>query len=62
MKGHYTSSEAAEGFGISMQTIYSWMRSGKLRAVKIGKSWYIPKKAVSDLLENGDSPARRNDE
>lgn len=44
MKGHYTSSEAAEVFGISMQTIYSWMRSGKLRAVKIGKSWYIPKK------------------
>ena len=45
-----------------MQTIYSWMRSGKLQAVKIGKSWYIPKEAVSELLKNGDSPAGHSDE
>ena len=54
MQGHYTAYEAAELFGVTFRTVYNWTRSGKLRAVKIGKKWYIPKEAVSALLEHGE--------
>lgn len=55
MRNHYTAYEAAEIFGVTFRTVYAWMRSGKLRAVKIGKRWYIPKEAVSELLRNGET-------
>lgn len=55
MQGHYTCYEAAEIFGVTFRTIYNWARKGTLRAIKIGKSWYIPKEAVSELLANGET-------
>lgn len=57
MQRHYTAYEAAEIFGVSFRTVYNWARKGKLRAVKIGKSWYIPKEAINALLGNGDAPS-----
>lgn len=54
MREYMTPYEAAEIFGVTFRTIYNWVRSGKLRAVKIGKQWRIPKAAVDALLENGD--------
>lgn len=62
MQGHYTCYEAVEIFGVSLRTVYNWIRKGTLRAVKIGKSWYIPKAAVSELLANGDNPKSHNNE
>lgn len=50
MQRHYTCYEVAELFGVTFRTVYAWVRSGKLRAVKIGKRWYIPKAAVGELL------------
>lgn len=58
MREHMTAYEAAEIFGVSFRTIYAWVRGGKLRAVKIGKSWYIPKDAVNELLEHGESKGK----
>lgn len=46
--------EAAKVFNVTFRTIYNWVRSGKLRAVKIGKQWYIPKAAVDALLRDGE--------
>lgn len=54
MREHMTAYEAAEIFGVTFRTIYAWVRSGKLQAVKIGKRWYIPKAAINALLANGD--------
>ena len=62
MREYYTPYEAAEIFGVTFRTIYNWTRKGRLRAVKIGKSWYIPKEAVSELLANGDNPTKRDSE
>ncbi len=59
MRNHYTSYEAAEVFGVTFRTVYNWVRSGKLQAVKIGRRWYIPKEAVNDLLENGETTEER---
>ncbi len=59
MLDHYTAYEAAEVFGVNIRTIYNWTRSGKLRAVKIGKRWYISKGAVKNLLDHGDANQSR---
>ena len=59
MQDHYTPYEAAEIFGVNFRTIYAWTRSGKLRAVKIGKRWYISKEAVSTLLQHGEPREER---
>lgn len=59
MREYLTAYEAAEIFGVTFRTVYAWVRSGKLRAVKIGKSWYIPKAAVSDLLTYGEVKEER---
>ena len=54
MHDHYSSYETAEIFGVTFRTIYTWIRNGKLQAVKIGRQWYIPKAAVDALLEHGE--------
>lgn len=59
MRGHYTCYEAAELFGVTFRTVYNWTRSGKLQAVKIGNRWYIPKEAVSTLLQHGEPRKER---
>ncbi len=59
MKGHYTCNEAVEIFEVTLKTGHNWIRNGRLRAVKIGSRWYIPKAAVSDLMENGETKEER---
>ena len=59
MRRRYTTYEVAEIFGVTFRTVYNWMRAGKLRAVKIGSRWYIPKEAVSELLEHGEQKEER---
>jgi len=54
LREHMTVCEAAKVFNVTFRTIYNWVRSGKLRAVKIGKQWYIPKAAVDALLRDGE--------
>ena len=39
---YLTVAETAERLRVTPQTVYRWCRSGRLRAVKIGKAWRIP--------------------
>lgn len=39
---YYTPKEAAEVCRVDRRTIYNWVRSGKLPAVKRGGVWNIP--------------------
>ena len=39
---YLTVAETAERLRVASQTVYRWCRSGRLRAVKIGKAWRIP--------------------
>jgi excisionase family DNA binding protein len=48
-----TPREVADYLGTSVLKVYRLIRSGKLRASKVGGEWRISDKALRDLLEDG---------
>lgn len=40
--GYYSLSEAEEHYGVGNQSVMDWIKSGKLKAEKVGTSWFIP--------------------
>lgn len=56
-KAFYTPKELAELFGVDQNTVYVWIRTGKIKAVKIGQ-WKIPKESLQKLLDQGESKER----
>lgn len=49
----YTIKETAELLKVTTRSIYSYIKSGKLHAVKIGTQWRITQKDIEDLLKVG---------
>ena len=45
-----TPEEAAELLGCGMNTIYKILRSGKLKAMRIGRIWKFPRRAVQEYI------------
>ena len=45
-----TPEEAAQMLGCGMNTIYKILNSGKLKAMRIGRVWKIPKRAVQEYI------------
>lgn len=45
-----TPGEAAELLGWGMNTIYKILKSGKLKAMRIGRIWRIPRWAVQEYI------------
>ena len=45
-----TPQEAAELLGCGMNTIYKILKSGKLKAMRIGRIWKIPRRAVQEYI------------
>ena len=45
-----TPEEAAELLGCGMNTIYKILKSGKLKAMRIGRIWKIPRRAVQEYI------------
>ena len=45
-----TFDELCETLMIGRNTAYKLLKSGKLKAFKIGRVWKIPKRAVSDYI------------
>lgn len=45
-----TPEEAAELLGCGMNTIYKVLKSGKLKAMRIGRIWRIPRRAVQEYI------------
>lgn len=43
---YLTPAEAAKILRVDRRTIYEWLRSGKLKAVKFGGAWRIPRKSI----------------
>jgi excisionase family DNA binding protein len=41
MKKRYSCDEIAEMYGVKKLTVWSWIRSGRLRAIRPGKSYFI---------------------
>ncbi len=54
MFGYYdtliTPEEAAELLGCGMNTIYKILKSGKLKAMRIGRIWKIPRRAIQEYI------------
>ena len=52
----YTVTEAAAVLGVSRSTAYECVRSGDLRAIRLGRRLVVPKSAITDLLCGSPSP------
>jgi excisionase family DNA binding protein len=51
---HLSLSEAAEALDISERTAYRWVKSGKLRAYKPGRDYWIPESAIRGVVEGSE--------
>lgn len=49
----YNIKETADLLQVTTRSIYSYIKSGKLHAVKIGREWRITQKDIEKLLETG---------
>lgn len=47
-----TVAEVAASMRVSKMTVYRMVHSGELAAVRVGRSFRVPEKAVHDYLEN----------
>jgi excisionase family DNA binding protein len=49
----YTPEGAAEALMVSSKTIREWLRTGKLKGVKVGRRWRIRERDLEELLHTG---------
>ena len=42
--------EAADMLGCGMNTMYKILKGGKLKAMRIGRHWKIPKRAIQEYI------------
>lgn len=47
----YTLDEVAEILSVTKRTVYSYVKDGKLEAVKVGKFWRVRKDQLDRFLE-----------
>lgn len=45
-----TPEEAAELLGCGMNMIYKLLKGGKINAMRIGRHWKIPKRAIQEYI------------
>ena len=50
MEKFYTPEEIADILKTTRKTVYTWIQSGKLKALKAGKMWRIPQSALDEFL------------
>lgn len=53
----YRPQEAADQLGVTRQTIYAWMASGRLESVKIGRARLIRHDDLVAMLDDASSVA-----
>ncbi|NLG84189.1 MAG: helix-turn-helix domain-containing protein [Firmicutes bacterium] len=59
MEQYYTPEEVANLLKINRETLYRWVREGRIKAKKIGTLLRIPESELKRFLESGgDEPAR----
>lgn len=56
-----TMDEACESLAIGKSTIYQMLNNGEIEgAFRIGKSWKIPRKAITDYINKRMQESRRS--
>ena len=53
----WTTKDAAAFLDIGERTIFRWIKSGRIRSIKIGAKLRIPDSVVRDIAERGLSTA-----
>lgn len=56
----YTIEELVNTLHVSRRSIYSYIKDGKLKAVKIGKYWRVTEKNLEDFLATGTEVTEAN--
>lgn len=49
----YTLDEVAEMLKITKRTLYNYVKTGELKAVKIGKYWRVTRENIDNFLAKG---------
>lgn len=49
----YTLAEVADILQITRRTIYNWVKSGKLKTFKAGRSWRVTREALEEFTKAG---------
>lgn len=49
----YTLLELSEILNVTVRSLYNYINSGKLKAVKIGGEWRVTEKNLMDFIEHG---------
>lgn len=49
----YTLTEVSQILQLTRRTLYNYIKTGKLKAVKIGKYWRVTEAALQDFLTYG---------
>lgn len=49
----YKLEEVEQILQLTRRTLYNYIKSGKLKAVKVGRDWRASAKAIQELSENG---------
>lgn len=57
-KDYFTIHEAARILEISVQSVYSLIRKGRLKAKKIGNYTFVAKTEIEQLLNSGYQPKK----
>ncbi|MBN1618537.1 helix-turn-helix domain-containing protein [Candidatus Dojkabacteria bacterium] len=51
-EGVYTVAEVSEFLKVHWQTVLNYIKSGKLKAIKLGNGYRIPKKYFEEFIED----------
>lgn len=54
----YTLEEVAEILKLTRRTLYTYIKEGKLQAVKIGKYWRVSEAGLKEFISTGTTPTR----
>lgn len=54
----YTLDEVADILKVTKRTLYTYLKTGKLKAFKMGKYWRVTEQALQDFLSIGTGEAK----
>ncbi len=49
----YTLKEIEDLLHVTRRTLYNWIKSGQLKAFRIGKEWRVTRDALEKFMETG---------
>lgn len=58
---HYNVKEVAELLSISTTSIHNYIKTGTLKAVKIGGLWHIKESIIKEYLEGNTTPGKKDE-